>query len=381
MLAGEEKKGGYVLHERDVVVVGGGVIGCAIAYYLAKRGARVTVLERDLIGSHASSAAAGILGAQVEMAEPGPMSELCMKSRSMFPDLASELYRLTGIDIELIRAGVLRIAWDEGEAATLRERGTWQRDHGETADWWDRDRVRSVEPAVSDRIEGALYISGDFHVSSSRLTRAFSYAAELLGAELIERCEVTALHAEKDRVERVESDRGTFRAEHVVLAAGAWSGSLAGKLGLRLPVVPIKGESLAVYPRRELFERTLFSEGCYLVPKADGRVIVGATERAGDFSGWVTMDAIRQLTSEAVRLVPELADSTFIRAWSSVRPGSPDGLPYIGRFGKYRNLLVATGHFRNGILLSPITGQRITELIEGEEVPDLEPFYPDRLSP
>jgi glycine oxidase len=368
------------LHERDVVVVGGGVIGCSIAYYLAKRGARVTVLERDLIGAHASSAAAGMLGAQVEMAAPGPMSELCMKSRSMFPDLASELYRLTGIDIELIRAGILRIAWNEEEAEMLRKRGAWQRDRGETADWWDKDRVRSVEPEVSDQIEGALYIPGDSHVSSSRLTRAFSYAAELLGAELIERCEVTALRAGKDRIERVESDRGTFQAEHVVLAAGAWSASLAGKLGLRLPVVPIKGESLAVYPRKELFERTLFAEGCYLVPKADGKVIVGATERAGDFTEWVTMDAIRQLTSEAVRLVPELANSTFIRAWSSIRPGSPDGLPYIGRFGRFRNLFVATGHFRNGILLSPITGQRIAELIAGEEVPDLKPFSPDRLS-
>jgi glycine oxidase len=368
------------LHERDVVVIGGGVIGCSIAYYLAKRGARVTVLERDLIGSHSSSAAAGILGAQVEMAEPGPLSELCVKSRSMFPDLASELYRLTGIDIELIRTGVLRIAWTREEAEALYKRGVWQRERGGTADWWDRDRVRSVEPAVSDRIEGALYIPGDSHVSSSRLTRAFSYAAELLGAELIERCEVTALRAGKDRIERVESDRGTFQAEHVVLAAGAWSAALAGKLGLRLPVVPVKGESLAVYPRRALFERTLFAEGCYLVPKADGKVIVGATERAGDFTEWVTMDAIQKLTSEAVRLVPELADSTFIRAWSSVRPGSVDGLPFIGKFEPYRNLFVATGHFRNGILLSPVTGQGIAEMIAGEEVPDLKPFSPNRLS-
>src|SRR5690606_38180532 len=146
-----------------------------------------------------------------------------------------------------------------------------------------------------------------------------------------------------------------------------------------LPVVPMKGESLAVFPRRARFERTLFAEGCYLVPKADGKVIVGATERGGDFTEWVTTDAIRCLTSKAVRLVPDLAESTFIRAWASVRPSSPDGLPYVGRMGHYRNLFVATSHFRNGILLSPITGQRIADLIAGEEVPDIEPFSPNRL--
>ncbi len=373
------KRGGYVLHERDVVIIGGGVIGCSIAYYLAKRGARVTVLERDLFGSHASSAAAGILGAQLEMDGPGPLSELCLKSRSMFPDLASELYRLTGIDIELIRAGIMHIAWTPEEAEMLRHRGALQRSRGEVADWWDRDRVRSLEPAVSDQIEGALYIPRDSHVSPARLTRAFSFAAELLGAEMIERCEVTSLRIEKDRVEGVESDRGTFRAEHVVLAAGAWTVTLAKQLGVHLPVVPMKGESLAVFPRRARFERTLFAEGCYLVPKADGKVIVGATERGGDFTEWVTTDAIRCLTSKAVRLVPDLAESTFIRAWASVRPSSPDGLPYVGRMGHYRTLFVATSHFRNGILLSPITGQRIADLIAGEEVPDIEPFSPNRL--
>lgn len=373
------EKGGYVLHERDVVVIGGGVIGCSTAYYLAKKGARVTVLERGLIGAHASSAAAGILGAQSEMDVPGPMSEFCLKSRSMFPALASELYRLTGIDIELVRAGVLQIAWNQEEAAILRKRGAWQRDRGEVADWWDKERVRSVEPAVSDQIEGALYIPGDFHVSSSRLTRAFSYAAELLGAELIERCEVTSFHIEEDRICEVESDRGTFHAEHVVLAAGAWTAALAKQLGARLPIVPMKGESLAIFPRKARFERTLLAEGCYLVPKADGKVIVGATERRGDFTEWVTTDALRRLTSKAIRLVPELADSNFIRAWASVRPSSPDGLPYVGRLGHYRNLFVATAHFRNGILLSPITGQRIAELIAGEDVPDLKPFSPNRL--
>lgn len=367
------------MRKRDVVIVGGGVIGCSIAYYLAKRGARVTVLERDLIGAHASSAAAGMLGAQVEMVGPGPMSDLCIRSRSMFPDLASELFRLTGIDIELVRAGLFRIAWKEEEAEALRKRGAWQRDHGEVADWWDRDRVRNAEPAVSDQIEGALYIPGDFHVSSSQLTRAFSYGAELLGAELIERCEVTSFHAEKDRVERVVSDRGDFHAEHIVLAAGAWSSVLADTLGVRLPVIPIKGEALAVCTRKAHFEKTLYAESCYLVPKADGRVIVGATSRAGDMTEWVTMDAIRRLTSEAIRLVPELADSTFARAWAGIRPGSPDGLPYLGRLGHYRNLFVATGHMRNGILLSPITGRRIADLIAGEDVPDLLPFSPNRL--
>lgn len=367
------------MQTQDVIIIGGGVIGCSIAYHLAKKGADVVVLERDHIGAHASSAAAGMLGAQVEMAFPGPMIELCLRSRAMFPELGRDLYQWSGLDIELNTAGLLRVAWDRTEAEQLRDRARWQRELGGRAEWWETRSVREDEPEVGTGISGALFLPDDAQVSAPRLTLAFARAAQALGARLMEGCEVTGFLTEGDRVTGVETANGVFRAGTVVLAAGAWSGVMARRLGLHLPVFPVKGESLALRPNRQLLQKTLFAHGCYLVPKADGRIVVGATEREHDFSAGVSLGAIHQLAEEAVRLIPSLAQADLFTYWSSVRPGSGDGLPLMGPLAAVRGLYVASGHFRNGILLSPITGALMAELIAGRAVPELAPFSPNRL--
>jgi len=364
---------------QDVIVIGGGVIGCSIAYYLAKKGANVVVLERDRVGAHASSAAAGMLGAQVEMAFPGPMIQLCLRSRAMFPELGRELYERTGLDIELNTEGLLRVAWNRTEAEELRDRAHWQRELGGRAEWWEPRSVREDEPEVGADITGALFLPDDAQVSAPRLTLAFARAAQALGVRLLEGCEVTDFLTDGDQVTGVETVVGTFRAGVVVLAAGAWSGVLARRLGLNLPVFPVKGESLALRPDRLPHRKTLFAHGCYLVPKADGRIVVGATEKEHDFSPGVSLGAIHRLAHEATRLVPSLAEADVWSYWSSVRPGSGDGLPLMGRLASVRGLYVASGHFRNGILLSPITGALMAELITGAQVPELAPFSPDRL--
>ncbi|OYD07706.1 glycine oxidase ThiO [Paludifilum halophilum] len=366
------------MNKPDVVVIGGGVIGCAIAYYLTKRGARVTVLERDRIGDHASSAAAGMLGAQVETSFPGPMVDLCLASRRMFPDLQQELLQLTGLDIEWNSAGMLRLAMDERESGELQQRGEWQREIGEKAEWWSQEQLIQSEPALSSEVKGALHLPGDTQVSAPRLTRAFARGLHILGGKGVEGAFVTGLRVERGRVKEVETSAGSYRPEQVVLAAGVWTRSVARMAGVSLPVFPVKGESLSVQVSEPLFRKTLFGPGAYLVPKPDGQVIVGATERENDTSPGVTLEGLHRLSREALRMVPELSGGNWERSWAGFRPGSPDGLPYLGRVKELSNLYVASGHFRNGILLSPVTGRGMADLLAGLEVPEFHPFSPER---
>ncbi|GAB6936079.1 MAG: glycine oxidase ThiO [Bacillota bacterium] len=364
----------------DVVIVGGGIIGCAIAYSLAKDGTRVTIVERDTVGAHASSAAAGMLGAQVETTHPGPFVSLCLESRARFARLADELYAVTGIDVELNRAGLLRLAQSEEERQALLARAEWQRAFGESAEWLDGSALRDMEPAVSDAVVGALSIPGDHQVNAAKLTRAFAEAAVRSGARIVEHSAVERFLMDGKRVVGVETETGVHRAEWTVLAAGAWSGVLGRRLGLRLPVGPVKGESLSVTLPAVPFRKTLFAHGCYLVPKQGGRVVIGATEVHAGFDRTVTLKALAKLGAAAKALVPALAEATFERAWASVRPHSADGLPFLGTVEGHPGLVVATGHFRNGILLAPITGELIAELIRTGQTPVLlAPFSPNRL--
>ncbi|MBA4493202.1 glycine oxidase ThiO [Paenactinomyces guangxiensis] len=365
--------------DKDVLIIGGGVIGCSIAYYLAKAGVKSIVLERDRIGAHASSAAAGMLGAQSEMAEPGPLTELCLSSRLMFPRLQEELREVTGLDIELNRAGLLKVAVDEQEAEHLQMRGNWQKSSGQTSYWLSREECLRLEPHLFAQAAGALYLPEDHQVSAPRLTRAFALAAKKLGATLIEGCQVVDVKQRNGRISEVVTTQGKWSPEYVVLAAGAWSQWIAQWMQLELPVFPIKGESLSILLQQPLIGRTIFTSSVYLVPKADGQVIVGATEKPHQMGPGVDAKAVQTLLEAAIRTVPGLAEGRINRIWSSVRPGSQDGNPYLGRCSAISNLLVASGHQRNGILLSPITGSLICRLVLGEEPAVLQPFQPDRI--
>ncbi|SEN05753.1 glycine oxidase ThiO [Lihuaxuella thermophila] len=364
---------------KDVVIIGGGVIGCSIAYYLAKAGVKSIVLERDRIGAHASSAAAGMLGAQSEMTDPGPLTQLCLSSRAMFPSLQEELLEETGLDIELNRTGLLKVAFSEEEAEHLQRRGSWQMKAGQTVRWLDRAECLDIEQELSSQAVGALFLPEDYQVSAPRLTQAFALAAQKRGAVIAEGCRVVAVRQNRGEITEVVTNEGNFYPKWVVLAAGAWSRWIAEWLGLNLPVFPIKGESLSIRPKRPLFRHTLFTEKAYLVPKADGQIIVGATEKPHQMGKQVSAEAIQQLLQAAITIVPALGEGEVTRFWASFRPGSEDGQPYLGRFSAVSNLFVASGHQRNGILLSPATGHLMTQLILGEEPAELKAFQPDRI--
>jgi glycine oxidase len=364
---------------RDILVVGGGVIGCSIAYNLAKKGCSVTVLERDRIGAHASSAAAGMLGAQAEMDRPGPLVAAGLKSRAMFPGLAEDLLDKTGLDIELNRTGLLKLAFNETEAERLQKRGEWQRQAGQTAKWLSVTECFELEPGLSDQIVGALYLPDDYQVSAPRLTCAFARAASRLGVKFVEGCQVYSFHREGRRVTGISTSLGTERADLVILATGAWTEWVAKELEISLPMVPVKGESLALKCPHPIQKHTLFGEEVYLVPKANGEIIVGATEKRGQMDRQVRAEAIRNLLDWAIKAVPALREANLSRVWAGIRPGSADNLPYIGPWEEYDNLYIASGHYRNGILLSPLTGEWITRMIFGETSEEWEPFSPMRL--
>lgn len=371
-------------NQTDVIVIGGGVIGGSIAYHLAKRGRRVTLLERERIGSGASGAAAGMLGAQSEMREAGPLFDLARRSRAMFPRLAEELRDLTGIDIGLVQKGLLKVALTPKQAEGCRRMIAFQREAGETAEWLTRKEAEELEPGLTGPMEGAMRIPGDGQVSAPELAAAYSQAAAMLGADVREGVSVHTLRLERGRVTGVETDGGTLSCEQVVVAAGIDGNRLLEQAGLKVDVYPVKGECFSVLTPRPLLSCTVFSEGCYLVPKRGGRLVVGATmiERAYDRK--VSVAGLAGLMAKAAGLVPAIAGAQWETAWAGLRPQTPDGLPYLGAAAGCEGLFAAAGHYRNGVLLSPATGLLLAEqMISGGGLPDFagwEAFAPERHS-
>jgi glycine oxidase len=364
----------------DVIIIGGGVNGCSIAYYLARDGKSVLLLEREKLAGKASSAAAGMLGAQVEVTEEGALFDIAKESRAMFPSLQYELKEHSGIDMELVQKGMLKLAMNEGEAQHLKNTIDFQQKLGERAEWLDPEQVAEREGQLSDALLGAMDIPMDGHVNPERLTDAFAKSAVNLGAEVKEYVEVYSLILDGRSVRGVETSIGRFHGGNVVIAAGAWSKRLLDGCGVTIPAYPVKGECFSVITDRPLLASTIFTEKCYLVPKSGNRLVIGATMVPDTYSENVSVGGLFQLMEEAARVLPSVKYATFERFWSGIRPQTGDGLPYLGQHPKYRDLIIATGHYRNGILLSPITGKLVTKMIQDEPMPAyMEAFKLDRL--
>lgn len=365
----------------DVAVIGGGVIGCSVAYHAARRGASVALFEARQIGSGASGAAAGMLAAQAEAREPGPFLDLLLESREMHRAFGEELYEETSLDPEYVWAGTLRAALDEGPVEELRARHLWQRRHGLSARWMSGDEARELEPALSSRTVAALYLPEDGQVNSPRLVRSLSLAAARSGARVEEFTKVCGLVVEGSTITGVRTSAGETAAGAVVLAGGASSASLVSDLGVEVPVHPVKGEILAAVPPSLPIKANVWDERCYMVPKRDGRVVIGATEEPGVRDPRPTLGGVAALSGAAVRLVPEISAATFASAWGGLRPGTPDNLPVLGPVDGVEGLMLATGHYRNGVLLAPLTGEVISALALGETpTTDISPFSAHRFT-
>ncbi|WP_404406365.1 glycine oxidase ThiO [Jeotgalibacillus malaysiensis] len=365
----------------DAIVVGGGVIGGAIAFNLSKRGMKVLLLEKDRLAGKASGAAAGMLGAQAELDGESPLFQLARTSRALFGNLADELKMTSGVEIELVEKGMLRLALTERDLQEHQRISKIHKQNGETAELLTGKEARKREPALSNEVIGAMYLEKDGQVSAPQLSLGFLKSASALGCVIKEGLEVYSLHFSNGKITGVTTNKGDFMSSNVVVTGGAWSEKLLTKTGLQLNMYPVKGECFSVRTEAPLLTSTIFTPGCYLVPKKDGRIIVGATVLPNTFNQKVTLEGIFSLMENARKLVPSISQGEWEKAWTGIRPQTADGLPYLDEHPDYKGLFIATGHFRNGILLSPITGEVMADLIEGKSpAVDLSSFRLDRLT-
>jgi len=360
----------------DVAVVGGGIIGLTIAREAAHAGLRVRLFERGRIGAEASGAAAGLLSPQAE-AEPGdPLFLLGLASRDLYPDFVDRVTAESGLDPALSRRGTLVVAAPGAEALELDRRGTFLRSLDLPAERVEGDALRRIEPSIHPDLSEGLWLPRDLSVDNVVLLQGLRRSVERLGVVLQEGTKVDRLLIEKGRVVGLEAAGARVPAGDVVLAAGAWSGEIAGPGLPPLPAYPVRGQIVCFGPAPAP-GLPLFGRDGYLVPRRDGRVLAGSTmERAG-YDTSVTGEGLRRLCAMAMALVPDLARAPFHSAWAGLRPALPDGLPAIGRTAA--GLLCACGHLRNGILLAPITARIIARLVAGEDPGfDLSPYDPLR---
>jgi len=353
-------------HSFNVAIIGGGINGSSIAYHLSKMGRKVIMIEKDQLACQASSAAAGMLAAQAEIEQDGPLFQLAIKSQAMFSTLSSELFEYTGIDIEYVNKGMLKIAETEEIAVEVKKQVSFQGNWDPSIKWLDSKEIREMEPALSPSVAGGMYLPNDGHVQPVKLTQAFAKAAVYFGAEIRENTEVLSFIYDNGRVKGVKTTDGVIHCDQVVVATGAWAAKLMRESGLDINVYPVKGECFSIRTEKPFINTTIFSDKrCYLVPKQNGEIYIGATMIENTFDTTVTPRGIATLLERATQLVPQMKDAAWERVWAGIRPQTGDGFPYLGEHPSWKGLFVAAGHFRNGILLSPITGKLVADLLAG----------------
>lgn len=353
----------------DVAIIGGGINGSSIAYQLSKMGRKVIIIEKERLASQASSAAAGMLAAQAEIEQDGPLFQLALKSQEMFSALSCELFEYSGVGIEYVNKGMVKIAETEEIATEVKKQVAFQKNWDPTITWLDSKQLREMEPALSPSVAGGMYLPNDGHVQPAELTLAFAKAAVYFGAEIRENTEVLSFIFENGEVKGVKTANGDIHSDQVVVATGAWAAKLMRESGLDINVYPVKGECFSIKPEKPIIQTTIFSDKrCYLVPKQNGEIYIGATMIENTFDTKVTPRGIATLLERATQLVPQIKDAAWERVWAGIRPQTGDGLPYIGEHPCWKGLYVAAGHFRNGILLSPITGKLVADLLAGRQL-------------
>jgi len=361
----------------DLLVVGGGIIGLSIAREAARAGLRVRLFDKGEIGREASVAAAGLLGPQIGVDRPEPLLPLCLASRDLYPDFAREVRDESGIDPGLLERGTLVVARNRGEADDLDRQGEFQRSIGLPVERVRGEDVRRLESSLSEECTEGLYLPRDLSVDPVPLVRGLERAVERRGVRLVRGTRVDSLLLEGGRAVGVRVGPDRVKSGAVVIAAGAWSGEIAGDGLAPVPSAPVRGQMICLGPATAP-GRPVYADDVYLVPRSDGRVLAGSTMERVGYDRRVTATGIATLTAAAVALVPALGDATFHSAWAGLRPASGDDWPALGRAAA-PGLLYACGHLRQGILLAPITAVVTVRLLRGEDPGfDLTAFDPGR---
>jgi glycine oxidase len=364
---------------RDIVVVGAGIVGCAVAYELARRGASVDVIDMRAAGMGATQASAGVLAPYIEAVEGTPLLDLTVRSLELFDDFVASAAADSGLAIPYRRTGTLDVAVDDDGMAAFRATAQMLARRGVAAEVVDRAGAHAQEPHLADDVIGGLLIPSHGFVSAPELTHALAAAARRRGAQVIEHGAVRCIGRQGDSIV-VETDRGSLIGDAVVLAAGSWSGSI-DIVGVtqRMPLRPVRGQLLHLGWTGVPLRRVTWSPHCYLVPWDDGTLLVGATAEEAGFDERTTAAGVRGLLDAVCALVPDASNAAFLGARVGLRPASIDELPILGASCAMPNLMYATGHYRNGILLAPLTAKLVADaMLDGRTDPLLAAVSPQR---
>jgi glycine oxidase len=359
-----------------VLVAGAGVIGCAIAHELARRGALVAIADPRPVGGGATHASAGMLVPYHEVEHAGPFLTLAERSLALYDGFIERLRAdVRDAEIDYARTGTLEVALDDDGAAALDRQASVLQAAGVECQRLDAAAARAMEPQLASGVAGALLVAAHGFVAQEAMTEALARAAIARGASLVSQAVCAIRRSGTTLI--ADTDKGSIEADRVVVAAGSWSGQL--RVGSDPPVRPIRGQLLRLdWPRAPL-ARIVWGPRCYVVPRRDGTLLVGATVEDVGFDERATVAAVRDLMDALCEVLPDGWRAGFKEARVGLRPAAPDGLPIIGRSAGLDDVVYATGHYRNGVLLAPITATFVADLVlDGRIDPLLEAFLPNR---
>jgi glycine oxidase len=358
----------------DAIVVGGGIIGCTLAYELQKRQINTLLLEHGKIGREASWATAGIMGPPGAADLPPHRAALADKSHKRFPALLQSVEEDGGVPSSYLPVGKVLIARTEDEVELAQSQINWQVTHGIEATWIEPDEVREIEPMIPHDILGAYYSADGGALTGHRWTESVAAAFRAIGGQIREGCPAVSILTSGDRVTGVDTPAGPMSARIVVIAAGAWTRFLGPAIGRNLPLIPYKGQMIGVVPEsdadrpRHVVGRIT---GGYLVPRIDGSVAIGASLEDIGFDKRVTAFGLEYAMGLMQKLGPALRNAEVTTTWAGLRPGTADDTPLMGPVPGYDGLWVSSGHHRTGIQLAPASAVLIADAIASGHADDL----------
>jgi len=363
----------------DVIIVGGGVIGLATALELAQQGCTVTVVDRQSVGRESSWAGAGMIPpGEVHLASPG-YRQLAIASSALWPEFSARVEELTGISDEYHRCGAIILPPEDDPSALDDEIADWHTQEIETRSL-DQDQIRQTSSRFSSELQSAYLLPGQAQVRNPRHLKALIAGCRKLGLQIHEGEAIEQLDIRGDRLAAVRSASEVFEGEQFLITAGAWSGAFGELLNVRLPVAPVRGQ-LVMLQLPQPFPFIVEQGKRYLVPRRDGRLLIGSTESQVGFDRTVESDTIEILQEFAASILPEVRQLPVERSWCGFRPVASDRLPVLGRAPGLENVIIGTGHYRAGLSLCPVSARILSDLALGHDVEfDLHDFRPERFA-